>query len=598
MKRIITLIITLLWAQSAAAFGLWESASLGFGGSTIGLPAASAQTAFFDFNSSTGSATYSRASNAWSPESGLVSPHNLFLNSATGATQSITLVADAHTLSFKGTGSITIGGTGSGTLNGTGASDRVSLAFTPTAGSVSFTVTGSITEVVVCRGAYQQYIPTTSAAVYYPRYLAGRDSTAAGSILVEKSSTNKCTAYSVPRADGQYGSTLNSGTATLGKVYEIVTPTSVDWEAVGTRLSGTANAVGAKYLITGSLTFTANDTGKEAIDYAGTKSFYSGGFINNLTNLTLSGDQAAVLSVTTDTAAIDAAIAAESVTPTGMLPALMLAKNNGYKVYKLDNSTGSTASNCSIGGTNSVTGVAISIVARVATPHNTFKINTITAIHPGGGTYKLLSASGTAASTGYNSYVNADAGKIVYFLAPTLEDSPYKTTQILTQGAATTRAAATLSHATSGVIAATGGTVQGWWKPSAVGGTAARTIWSSYTDANNWTSVEYVHGTGYVATKRVGGTTKTVTHATAAVAGTWHLVTLIINADKTLDLYINGTAGATNTTDTTGTPVIASTGQIGSINGTLQADGQLDYVRFFSRQLTVAEALTYYNKGK
>ena len=116
-----------------------------------------------------GSALYSANSGLHWGRDGVVQGHNLFLNSATGATQSITLVAAEHTLSFKGTGSVAIGGTGSGSLAGTGASDRVSLAFTPTAGSVSFTVTGSITEVVVCRGAYQSYIPTTSAAVYLPR---------------------------------------------------------------------------------------------------------------------------------------------------------------------------------------------------------------------------------------------------------------------------------------------------------------------------------------------------------------------------------------------------------------------------------------------
>ena len=90
---------------------------------------------------------------------------NLFLNSDVGATQSITLTAVAHTLSFWGTGSVTLSGTATGTLNGTGVANRVSLTFTPTAGSVTFTVSGSITFVQVETGSSAtSYIPTTSSS--------------------------------------------------------------------------------------------------------------------------------------------------------------------------------------------------------------------------------------------------------------------------------------------------------------------------------------------------------------------------------------------------------------------------------------------------
>jgi hypothetical protein len=91
---------------------------------------------------------------------------NLILNSATLSTQSVTLTAQIHTLSFFGTGSVTLGGTGSGTLTGTGASNRVSLTFTPTAGSVSFTVTGSVTSAQLQTGDIAtNYIATAGTAV-------------------------------------------------------------------------------------------------------------------------------------------------------------------------------------------------------------------------------------------------------------------------------------------------------------------------------------------------------------------------------------------------------------------------------------------------
>ena len=91
---------------------------------------------------------------------------NLLLNSATLSTQSVTLIAQPYTLSIFGTGSVVITGTGSGTLTGTGASNRVSLTFTPTAGVVIFTVTGSVTTAQLQTGDIAtNYIATAGTAV-------------------------------------------------------------------------------------------------------------------------------------------------------------------------------------------------------------------------------------------------------------------------------------------------------------------------------------------------------------------------------------------------------------------------------------------------
>lgn len=70
---------------------------------------------------------------------------NLLLNSASLATQSVTVSATAYTLSFEGTGTITLSGASTaGPLVGTGATDRVSLTFTPSAGSLTLTVSGTV----------------------------------------------------------------------------------------------------------------------------------------------------------------------------------------------------------------------------------------------------------------------------------------------------------------------------------------------------------------------------------------------------------------------------------------------------------------------
>jgi hypothetical protein len=90
---------------------------------------------------------------------------NLLLNSATLSTQSVTVAAAANTLSFYGTGTVTLTGVSTaGPLVGTGANNRVSLTFTPTAGVLVLTVSGSVTNAQLEAAAFAtSYIPTTTA---------------------------------------------------------------------------------------------------------------------------------------------------------------------------------------------------------------------------------------------------------------------------------------------------------------------------------------------------------------------------------------------------------------------------------------------------
>lgn len=98
---------------------------------------------------------------------------NMALNSAVGATQSITVVSGrVYTLSFYGTGSITYSGAASGTLNGTGANNRVSVTITAATTTITLTVSGTVTLLQYEGTAGSNpasyatsYIPTTGAAV-------------------------------------------------------------------------------------------------------------------------------------------------------------------------------------------------------------------------------------------------------------------------------------------------------------------------------------------------------------------------------------------------------------------------------------------------
>lgn len=102
---------------------------------------------------------------------------NILLATEALATQSVTTLAATYTLSFTGTGSVTLSGAATGTLTGNGT-DRVSLTFTPTAGTLTLTVSGSVTkaqlELGAAAGQYQRVTTATdydvSAHYYYLRF--------------------------------------------------------------------------------------------------------------------------------------------------------------------------------------------------------------------------------------------------------------------------------------------------------------------------------------------------------------------------------------------------------------------------------------------
>jgi hypothetical protein len=93
---------------------------------------------------------------------------NVLLNSATLGTQSVAVTAQAYTLSFYGTGTITMSGAFAGTLVGSGAFPaRAQTTFTPAAGTLTCTVTGSVLNAQLEAGATfaTSYVPTTAVAV-------------------------------------------------------------------------------------------------------------------------------------------------------------------------------------------------------------------------------------------------------------------------------------------------------------------------------------------------------------------------------------------------------------------------------------------------
>ena len=117
---------------------------------------------------------------------------NVLLNSATLSTQSVTVAAVSNTLSFYGTGTITLSGASTeGPLVGAGVNSRVSLIFTPTVGTLVLTVSGSVTNAQLEESPFPtSYIPTTASPVTRAADVAnlpttGWMDTTGGTILTE-----------------------------------------------------------------------------------------------------------------------------------------------------------------------------------------------------------------------------------------------------------------------------------------------------------------------------------------------------------------------------------------------------------------------------
>ena len=88
---------------------------------------------------------------------------NLYLNTDTLSTQNVSTSASDYSVSFYGTGTITFSGSYSGSLVGTGVNDRVSLTFTATSGTLTSTVSGSVTNAQIENLGYStSYMPSLS----------------------------------------------------------------------------------------------------------------------------------------------------------------------------------------------------------------------------------------------------------------------------------------------------------------------------------------------------------------------------------------------------------------------------------------------------
>lgn len=167
---------------------------------------------------------YDVASSRWKCMGVLIEPAatNRVLNSATAVTQNVTTTAQTYTLSFYGTGQVVRSGTSTGTTIGTHANVRTVVTFTATAGTLTLTVTGSVTKWQLETGSVAtSYYPTAGAiATREADVITGTGFIYSNIAETDYAAWNPGTAYvTTPTPDR-----VVRTTATTHSVYERVVP--------------------------------------------------------------------------------------------------------------------------------------------------------------------------------------------------------------------------------------------------------------------------------------------------------------------------------------------------------------------------------------
>jgi hypothetical protein len=288
------------------------------------------------------------------------------------------------------------------------------------------------------------------------------------------------------------------------------------------------------------------------------------------TNITQIGDAAAVLSVVND---IDA------------LTAAGLHKICLGNVYKLDNSAGTTiASGVIVGPTVNTNAHSISVHARASAGSGSIKLNADLAVEFSNSSYERLKADNITPTSSRQMWVTANAGAVIYFILPQLEESPFCTSIIAPAAdtaASQTRAASVVSASTSGVFPSTGQDFAVFLERVTTAAGQTATLLSTRVDADN---LFYVAATatmvGAVLRKTATDNAASAfyTHAAATKFQTIAIKTAMGMAVKCRE-YSGGVWGAwtawgvLETAGAKATSPIGTTYQIGAANSLNQFTG-------------------------
>ena len=270
---------------------------------------------------------------------------------------------------------------------------------------------------------------------------------------------------------------------------------------------------------------------------------------------------------------------------TNMTAAKLLSLNPSGKVYKLDNSLGaSVIYSIPSGSTNGLTTHSDNVIARIT--QGTGKLQTsMQNFSPipsfsGSSFVKYVGQGLTSINTGETLLIRADAGSIIYFIMPQLEECPVCTSLIPSQGGSAPRASIITSIPTPakpvcGVLEWTYGGSTG----------APQYLWCSSLDINNLTGL-YFNYTCFDFVRKVSGVSTVSQKIITGVVGTSYKVGWRINTNGSLDIFINGAKGATQTNSSATN--WGSTIHIGCKNATPEYPtlGQIKNKRWFNKPLS------------
>lgn len=187
-----------------------------------------------------------------------------------------------------------------------------------------------------------------------------------------------------------------------------------------------------------------------------------------------------------------------------------------------------------------------------------------------GAAYSRITEEDFTATANTLTRLTASASSQIRFLIPTNEDLAFATNPIITNGAATIRNKTELSLQTAGNLPSSGTRhIKFDWTPKGIDSGTAQCLWATRDDATNYMAM-WADGVDVWFEKVVAGASEVALLAVAASAGTTYQIDAFINADNTLNLYVDDVVDDTNTS-TTLAPAYGTTMEYGSLNGVSNA---------------------------
>jgi hypothetical protein len=263
----------------------------------------------------------------------------------------------------------------------------------------------------------------------YIRVLTIYPASAAQAALNAKAAGDDLSSLNLNFASGSYSALINGLRVQKTSISSLASAMGATWSFSRVSQKIAKDSTGALHVFASNVP-AITDLGLNVEEARTNKNINFNANPVDLTNVTLSGDAAATLSVVDDAAALAAA-------------GLSTICTSG-KVYKLDNTAGTTRAFAQIKGTTgnlnphslSIFWRGVGLAEYYLGASTGFSAQALT-----GSYVRYINPNLTPGTTGDLSTVGADAGSVVFFILNDTEEGSFATSPIVVQGASATRAA-------------------------------------------------------------------------------------------------------------------------------------------------------------